>query len=410
MAQSSLAPYMKRAAPRKHNEAPAKTPRATPPAQGQSIKDEPSTPTATQPAAPAAPGPLEPPPGTTGQQAVLQAAAASPAEGFSSKEYAAQWAKFQRSMHNTAAGKTARSEKCPDAIMLQMTDMDSQRQWFHTWVEQGSSWANVVAWQTVRKRQTNSAESLYGWMTAAQVEDLYKDPSVAAAICAKCEKDPNLWRPHPDVPELKEAMQFWVSKVSQNKQTTQHVNEKGLQFEMSGLDEATAGQVANKMLIDGPGHGGNSSGSGGFQNHGINEEAATAKAEQELKRKGEVAAAKAKQAAERAAAKRAEAETPAGKAQKWLGGVAGELEQVVRLVEQCHSKNSSIAPDVRGVYGKRFVDHEHQLRALRDAIEQAMVGKDGAELEITLSQAAECVLNIRADIKVFTTLTKLAGK
>ena len=74
------------------------------------------------------------------------------------------------------------------------------------------------------------------------LEDIYKSSTVAAAIKAKKEQNPSLWKPHPEVPALKEAVLYkcWLNEQEADKLKKRHTKELAMSAE---IEEEAAGRL-----------------------------------------------------------------------------------------------------------------------------------------------------------------------
>ena len=94
----------------------------------------------------------------------------------------ATWMRFHRSLQLTTS-RQAKTSKCPDDIRAAIADDPMKHSYYlQLWHASDQSWGSVVAYE--RKFSTNTAGTKFvqEWLTAGQLQDIYKDKKVVQAI------------------------------------------------------------------------------------------------------------------------------------------------------------------------------------------------------------------------------------
>ena len=94
----------------------------------------------------------------------------------------ATWMRFHRSLQSTTS-RQAKTSKCPDDIRAAIADDPMKHSYYlQLWHASDQSWGSVVAYE--RKFSTNTAGTKFvqEWLTAGQLQDIYKDKKVVQAI------------------------------------------------------------------------------------------------------------------------------------------------------------------------------------------------------------------------------------
>ena len=69
------------------------------------------------------------------------------------------------------------------------------------------------------------------WLTQKQVEKLYQDPVVAAAIVKSRQADENTWRCNPECPDLVQARQFLCMVEDYQLELLENKHDRGMAME-----------------------------------------------------------------------------------------------------------------------------------------------------------------------------------
>jgi len=128
----------------------------------------------------------------------------------------AEWMKFQRTLETDKGGNRG-VEKCPAAVLTQIKSLKDKQSWFNIWLDSDGSWGKVELKEDISRSHVDTGETAVAWLTEGQLADHYKDINIAAAIVAKKRTDDNSWKPHPEVPHLKEAALYKVFLTDKEK-------------------------------------------------------------------------------------------------------------------------------------------------------------------------------------------------
>ena len=101
--------------------------------------------------------------------------------------------------------------------------------YFDPWCAHGESWGKVVAYEKSIQRDSSQSSLKEMWLTRAQVHDFFNGPVVGDAIIAT-KSPPEADRPHPVVPHVKEATQYWVTVDEAFMRSLTHEREKAMSF------------------------------------------------------------------------------------------------------------------------------------------------------------------------------------
>ena len=156
-------------------------------------------------------------------------------------EKRAKWAAYNRTF-SAAGHRQSRTEKVPEEIALRIAADASGVQtasWFNIWLQHGGSWGKVNVWQRHVNQEISTTSEVEAWLTASQITDLYKCPDISAALVAEKSAKPDQWRPHPEIPTIKAAIQYKVMVQSHLKKELQGVIEKGTSMVAECSAEAT---------------------------------------------------------------------------------------------------------------------------------------------------------------------------
>ena len=180
-----------------------------------------------------------------------------------------------------------------------------------------------------------------GWLTKAQIRDLYKDDVVADALIEKCKERPGASKPHRDLPLCPEAMLYNVMIAETENRDTTRERQRSMAFE-GEVDSQSASLIRSSFsLLDSPSdpNAAPSSGSGGIAGSGgnVHDDQAQAEKQKEDEEKAKVAALlKAEEdrnlkMTDAKMRRDIETNSPAGKAKSCLAKVAIDISIAQRL-------------------------------------------------------------------------------
>ena len=78
-----------------------------------------------------------------------------------------------------------RVQKCPADILEQLGDKNKHKYFFDLWLQSNRDWGKVVLFEKISKLRSEERGTRRVWLTQKQLEDVYKDATVAAAIIEK---------------------------------------------------------------------------------------------------------------------------------------------------------------------------------------------------------------------------------
>ena len=337
-------------------------------------------------------------------------------DGLSPAERRAQWMKYMRTFE-PAQQRPGKTEKVPDEILMQMAADSDRSRWFPIWVENGSSWAKVKMSLEKTNSQVEKESEVDMWLTQGQIIDLYKDEAVGKAIVAKKRGIPGCSRPHPDVPDMIEALQYVVRVRSSKaveflKTNTQSL---GLQGDVTGAGAAIMqGQLGTSQMLATAGIATGAAAAGSGTTHepsaGPASAAAEAKAakaaaaeaaklerkrEQEL-RKAEAAEEKRRRVEEKKQAKEDFKASPAGKAMEWLDKLAADLNL---CAETRQTDTSMMRAAIAQEWQNLFNDHHGTFVGLQGKLGSM---RDGHSDDTScFSEVSAAVTDFKTDVKTF---------
>ena len=308
------------------------------------------------------------------QQAVLEAS-------NTTRSKKAEKAAFERTLMPRGDDRTkigaqvrqSRSDKCPEEIVLQMSDPAMKEHWFDKWLENNYSWNAVQASESFEDEKRNESGRTVAWLTFAQLSDVYKSATVANAIRAEKSRHPGNHKPHPEVPECVEAELFKCFLSETEIQTLVQSHKKKVES-VADMDDAAGLRLlrheAARLGFD-PGQ--NSASASSVEARPVveaspsasapqlSENQTKARAEEEQEEKQKAAAQKKKdeeeekkRKADAAKQKREDLKTnPIFQASRWISGVNSYIGQCHTLGSQANNA-VKIDQGVRDVYCKKF--------------------------------------------------------
>ena len=121
-----------------------------------------------------------------------------------------KWSQFMSTLQDTQQVRRCRVEKCPSELRPSIANVSEQTYWFPIWCRNGGKWSGIDYSESMRKRDTESEIEEKEWCTKGQYEKIMGDRDVVKAICDSLEGNPHRCRPHPDVPWMESARQYFV--------------------------------------------------------------------------------------------------------------------------------------------------------------------------------------------------------
>jgi hypothetical protein len=160
---------------------------------------------------------------------------------LSPQECRAKWAQYMRTFDKGDERRPSRTEKVPESLCLRIISEKDGSAWFPLWLDSGCSWGQVSMSEEFNDKVSDGDKTIDAWLTESHIEDLYKSCALSAGIVAEKKKHSTTWRPHPEVPHIKEAMQFLVQVSDEKRKEVERIHETGAKL-VADLD-ASAGQL-----------------------------------------------------------------------------------------------------------------------------------------------------------------------
>ena len=166
---------------------------------------------------------------------------------MSNTQKKACWAQFVRTFI-TANERGARDaeEKCPAELMLTVISQQEKKTWYNIWMENGMKWSRVRMSEQFKTTDRQVDGSIHAWLTESQICDLYKCETTAAEIVKMKEQRPQMWRPHPEIPHIKEARQFYCLVRQELRKELENI--KSRQVDWSADIEAEAARHLSQQI------------------------------------------------------------------------------------------------------------------------------------------------------------------
>ena len=118
-------------------------------------------------------------------------------------------------------------------------------------------WGKVVASEEHMKIASICTRTMDCWLTAGQIMDLYKDEAVKNEIVKEKSASRHTWRPHPEIPAIKAAIQYLCAVKDEKVKEAQHIVKSAFKWEgeLQGVEAKMAMQDvaarSDKMINDG---------------------------------------------------------------------------------------------------------------------------------------------------------------
>lgn len=304
---------------------------------------------------------------------------------------------FDRTLAPTAE-RHGRTTKCPEDIAMKIKNsphMDGQH-YFALWFKCNQDWGRVTIIETLVKSKSKTTSKEDGWRMRHELER-ERPIDIVNGIIEEKLQNPKMWRPNPDCPTIKAAIQYWVALKE-----GQVVEEKATEESKTKL-EADLGQEEAKLMIrarhtpisDAVATPSvvNVATAGPSQIGGGEPIAKTQKQlDRELKEQQQ-AADKARRAAERDAAKQDARElkermkdAPETKAKKKVTALSNQAQDANDRIVQCRT-NMDVPSEKRTLHQKLLQNEAKTMRQVRTDLESALEKK--ADLSTLLLKAED---------------------
>ena len=169
----------------------------------------------------------------------------------------AAWASYIRTLE-PATKRGCKTEKCPEGIALQIiAGGEKMRQQYFNLFYKHEEWGKVVASEEHMKIASTCTRTMDCWLTAGQIMDLYKDEGVKNEIIKEKSASRHTWRPHPEIPAIKAAIQYLCAVKDEKVKEAQHIVKSAFKWqgELQGAEAKMAMQDvaarSDKMINDG---------------------------------------------------------------------------------------------------------------------------------------------------------------
>ena len=169
----------------------------------------------------------------------------------------AAWASYIRTLE-PATKRGCKTEKCPEGIALQIiAGGDKMRTQYFNLFYKYEEWGRVVASEEHMKIVSTCTRTMDCWLTAGQIMDLYKDEAVKNEIIKEKISSRHTWRPHPEIPAIKAAIQYLCAVKDEKVKEAQHIVKSAFKWEgeLQGAEAKMAMQDvaarSDKMINDG---------------------------------------------------------------------------------------------------------------------------------------------------------------
>ena len=169
----------------------------------------------------------------------------------------AAWASYIRTLE-PATKRGCKTEKCPEGIALQIiAGGDKMRTQYFNLFYKYEEWGRVVASEEHMKIVSTCTRTIDCWLTAGQIMDLYKDEAVKNEIVKEKSASRHTWRPHPEIPAIKAAIQYLCAVKDEKVKEAQHIVKSAFKWEgeLQGAEAKMAMQDvaarSDKMINDG---------------------------------------------------------------------------------------------------------------------------------------------------------------
>ena len=169
----------------------------------------------------------------------------------------AAWAAYIRTLE-PATKRGCKTEKCPEGIALQIiAGGEKMRQQYFNLFYKHEEWGKVVASEEHMKIASTCTRTMDCWLTAGQIMDLYKDEGVKNEIIKEKSASRHTWRPHPEIPAIKAAIQYLCAVKDEKVKEAQHIVKSAFKWqgELQGAEAKMAMQDvaarSDKMINDG---------------------------------------------------------------------------------------------------------------------------------------------------------------
>ena len=132
-------------------------------------------------------------------------------------------------------------------MSLQLVTLTAKQTWYKISLDCGKSWLTVTATETFSQISRETTFKSKAWLTRSQISEVYKNERIAQAIVAQLSATPGTWRPHPEVPDLPEVVQYFVMVEDRMREKLEKVHAKKVSFQAQ-LDSDAASRLASTMV------------------------------------------------------------------------------------------------------------------------------------------------------------------
>jgi hypothetical protein len=191
------------------------------------------------------------------EEAAKKAEEAKPAGESKWGNRRAAWASYIRTLE-PAIKRGCKTDKCPEGIALQIiAGGEKMRTQYFNLFYKYEEWGRVVASEEHMKIASICTRTMDCWLTAGQIMDLYKDEAVTNEIVKEKSASRHTWRPHPEIPAIKAAIQYLCAVKDEKVNKAQHIVKSAFKWEgeLQGAEAKMAMQDvaarSDKMINDG---------------------------------------------------------------------------------------------------------------------------------------------------------------
>ena len=312
---------------------------------------------------------------------------------LSSSERKAKWEEFKRTLV-LVKERASRTAKCPEHVALELVSSESKNEWFQKWLAAGCDWGQVTISKDFVEHDVDKGLEVDAWLTEGQLKLLYNDPVVVSALVKTKAANAETWRPRPEIPTCKEAVQYKCRVKTEQlheleKKTSTRTN---LRAELS----TEAAKVWLPQVIK-------------SQRQPLTQASSTAdvnttggpepRSEKYAKRK-ERDEAKAQKAEEHTRQREAYKSSAKYKATQWVNKLNADLNAAQDA--SIKAKRSARMPgNLANEYASAFSEHCRRLTELRAMIEAAIGADSDDQIAAALKTAEPDVKSFKRDIGVF---------
>ena len=329
------------------------------------------------------------------------------------EERSAQRKKFHRSLE-PATQRLGRTEKCPEDIALNIKADKTQHTpayYFNLWQSLDNDWGQKIIREKIIKTLTNKTTARKVWRMENEIRDMH--PQIIADHVLQVKKaDPSLWRPHPDAPGLKEAIQYLVflDEVEEHSEKQEHIAETVFR---ANLDQEAARAILPERMAVAPDAAGvplqhehqavGVAGTQGLQGKEKSQKEVEAEAKKEERErlsaesKRKRAEQKDKEKEEAKERKEALENAPETKASKQITNLAKQIGCCNDFIGECKSASTDIPAPKKTSFAKMLEMDRSAMKKLRTTL----VEGHGDSLQQTLDDTERAVKSFQETVKAW---------